>query len=57
MVTNAFPLCTDMNVATLKLKSHLLKGESLAFVGFYPTHFRPVSSAEQEKLCFPDWSE
>lgn len=57
MVTNAFPLCTDMNVATLKLKSHLLKGESLAFVGFYPTDFRPVSSAEQERLFFPDWSE
>lgn len=49
MVTNAFPLCRNMAVWTLKLK----KGESLTFVGFYPTDFRPVSSADvQEKLFF-----
>lgn len=50
MVTNAFPLCRNMNVCTLKLKKSF-KGESLTFVGFYTTDFRPVSV--QEKLfCF-----
>lgn len=41
MVTNAFPLCRNMNARTLKLKKSF-KGESLTFVGFYPTDFRPV---------------
>lgn len=53
MVTNAFPLCRNMNVCTLKSKKKSFKGESLTFVGFYPTDFRPVSSADvPEKLFF-----
>lgn len=40
--------CVDFEV-----KKKSLKGESLTFVGFYPTDFRPVSSADvQEKLFF-----
>lgn len=36
-----------------EVKKKSFKGESLTFVGFYPTDFRPVSSADvQEKLFF-----
>lgn len=37
-----------------EVKKKSFKGESLTFVGFYLTDFRPVSSADvQEKLfCF-----
>lgn len=51
MVTNAFPLRRNMNVYFEVKKS--FKGESLTFVGFYPTDFRHISVADvQEKFFY-----
>lgn len=51
MVTNAFPLSRNMNVYFEVKKS--FKGESLTFVGFYPTDFRHIPVAGvQEKLFY-----
>lgn len=49
MVTNAFPLCRNINVYFEVKKSFY--GESLTFVGFYLMDFRHISVADvQEKL-------
>lgn len=51
MVTNAFPLCRNMNVYFEVKKS--FKGESLTFVGLYPMDFRHIPVADvREKLFY-----